>query len=800
MIARNEADTRAELIDKLLREAGWDSSNKDVYVRREHVFTDGRMAMDGTRGKLKKADYLLEYKNVKLAIIEAKSESHDVNEGVQQAKAYASALGIPYAYSTNGHKIYQIPIPKFIPHLSSKRKGKKLTQAPINKFPTPDELWSIAFAEPRQDVSDKFKLKEWKRKVSFHTEPYPPVRGYYPRYYQDVAIRNTMNAIARGKDRILLNLATGTGKTDIAFHICWKLYRSRWSLSNNVERLPRILFISDRNILTDQAIMRFNNFPQDELIRVSPKSISKRGGLPMNGSVFFSIFQTLMGHDINDTKYKAWDKNFFDLIIIDECHRGGARDESIWRALLEYFQSAVHIGLTATPKVAQGDNVNTYQYFGAPVYTYSLDKGIEDGFLASFKQLKIRSNIDDYTYLGEDEVEDGDVEEGDEFREEKFNVSIEIEEREEHRVKVLLENINQNDKTIIFCQTMHHAALVSNLVNQNTESEESDYCARVTSRDGEGGNDLLRRFQDNEKDIPAILTTSRKLSTGVDVPNLRNIVLMRNVKSMVEFKQIIGRGTRLCDDKNFFTIVDFSGATELFNDPDWDGPPIYIEEKNIDADLKKEIRKDKNLKPLNEPLPLQEKSMIKIKLADGKERSLHSTISRQIYFDGKTIKPKELVEKLNLNLISNFCNTEDQFHGIWSNRNSREKFLFDLDNNGYSNGLLKELNEIIVGGDQSDLYDLLKYVAFSAPGIPLSKKQRVEMQEEEILKDMENGERRDFAKHLLNSFIEEGSVIFDDIGEIIKNKYGALEDAWQALGDPKVVIGLVTRIQKKLFA
>jgi type I restriction enzyme R subunit len=334
--------------------------------------------------------------------------------------------------------------------------------------------------------------------------------------------------------------------------------------------------LADRNILADQAYNAFSAFPEDALIRISPDEIRKKSRVPKNGSIFFTIFQTFMSgsDDLGNPapNFGDYPSDFFDFIVIDECHRGGANDEGNWRGILEYFSPAVQLGLTATPK--RKGNVDTYAYFGEPVYVYSLKQGINDGFLTPFKVKQIATTLDDYVYTSDDQLVEGEVEEGRRYKEPEFNRTIEIVEREKYRVKLFMSEIDQRDKTLVFCATQGHALLVRDLVNQMKTSKDPHYCERVTAKDGAIGDQRLREFQDNEKTIPTILTTSQKLSTGVDARNIRNIVLMRPVNSMIEFKQIIGRGTRLFDGKDYFTILDFVKAYEHFNDSEWDGEPL----------------------------------------------------------------------------------------------------------------------------------------------------------------------------------------------------------------------------------
>jgi type I restriction enzyme R subunit len=438
----------------------------------------------------------------------------------------------------------------------------------VAAYPTPEELWKLTFAKP----------DAWRDR--FAAVPFEDKGGSHPsRYYQDIAVDRVMEAISEKRQRILLTLATGTGKTFIAFQIAWKLFYSRWNLSHEPSRRPRILFLADRNILANQAYNAFSAFPEDAMVRIAPDDIRKKGKVPKNGSLFFTIFQTFMSGPSKDGRPSPYfgecPPDFFDFIVIDECHRGGANDESTWRDILKYFAPAVQLGLTATPK--RRDNVDTYAYFGEPVFVYSLKEGINDGFLTPFKVKQISTTLDEYVYTPDDTLVEGEIEVGKRYTEADFNTIIEIKEREAHRVKVFMEQINQSEKTLVFCANQAHALAVRDLVNQMKKSKDPNYCQRVTANDGELGEQHLRDFQDNEKTIPTILTTSQKLSTGVDARNIRNIVLMRPIRKIIEFKQIIGRGTRLFDGKDYFTIYDFVKAHEHFSDPEWDGEPAEPE-------------------------------------------------------------------------------------------------------------------------------------------------------------------------------------------------------------------------------
>nr|WP_201449963.1 DEAD/DEAH box helicase family protein [Hydrogenophaga sp. PBL-H3] len=531
----NEAETRAEHIDPALNTAGWgvvDGSR----VLREHGITLGRLQGSGGKGaraKAEIADNVLVYRNTKLAVIEAKAWNKPLTEGVGQAKSYAAKLAVRHTYATNGQAIYGID-------MATGAEGE------VASYPSPDELWALTFAE----------LNAWRDR--FAAVPFEDKGGTWQgRYYQEIAIARVLEAIEAGRDRILLTLATGTGKTFIAFQLAWKLFQSRWNLNDwrsgaEPTRRPRVLFLADRNNLADQAYNAFSAFPDDALVRIDPADIRKKGRVPKNGSIFFSIFQTFMSGPGGAPYFGDYPTDFFDFIVIDECHRGGANDEGSWRAILDYFSPAVQLGLTATPK--RTINSDTYAYFGEPVFVYSLKEGINDGFLTPFKVKQIATTLDEYVYTADDLVEQGDIEAGRRYEEKDFNKIIEIKEREAYRVKLLMSMIDQREKTIVFCATQVHALAVRDLINQTKTSTDPLYCVRVTADDGALGDQHLRDFQDNEKTIPTVLTTSQKLSTGVDARNVRNIVLMRPVASMIEFKQIIGRGTRL----SVFELYDFA--------------------------------------------------------------------------------------------------------------------------------------------------------------------------------------------------------------------------------------------------
>ncbi|MDP2829255.1 MAG: DEAD/DEAH box helicase family protein [Sulfuricellaceae bacterium] len=703
----NEAETRAEHIDPALAAAGW-GVTEGSRIRREYPITLGRLEGAGKRGKALSADYVLEYRNTKLAVVEAKAWDKALTEGVAQAKDYAGKLVVRFTYASNGQGIYGIDMVTAV-------------EGEIAKYPSPDELWNLTFAS-RSAWRDRFAAVPFEDKGGF----------FQGRYYQDIAIERVLAAIAAGQERILLTLATGTGKTFIAFQIAWKLFQSRWNLADGrfdrlsanggePTRRPRILFLADRNILADQAYNAFSAFDDKALVRIAPEEIRQRGRVPTNGSIFFTIFQTFMsgppknGHP--SPYFGEYPPDFFDFIVIDECHRGGANDESNWRGILDYFAPAVQLGLTATPK--RKDNVDTYAYFGDPVFVYSLKDGINDGFLTPFRVKQITTSLDEYVYTPDDKVVEGEVEVGKRYEEPDFNKIIEIKEREKKRVEIFMSLIDQREKTLVFCATQDHALAIRDLINQIKTSTDPNYCHRVTADDGALGEQWLRDFQDNEKHIPTILTTSQKLSTGVDARNVRNIVLLRPVNSMIEFKQIIGRGTRLYDGKDYFTIYDFVKAHHHFHDKEWDGEPIEpeVREPHVSSEPKinSEVRE-----PVSEYAPRRK---AKVKLADGKSRTIqHMVVTSFWHPDGTPMSAQQFMEAL-FGKLPDFFTDEDELRALWSAPDTRKKLLEGLAEKGFGKDQLTEMQRVI-DAEKSDLFDVLAHVAYALE--PLTREERAD--------------------------------------------------------------------------
>src|SRR5688572_28247936 len=641
-------------------------------------------------------------------------------------------------------------------------------------YPTPEELWKLTFAE----------ANAWRDR--FASVPPEDKGGSHPvRYYQDIAVERVLEAIADNRTRILLTLATGTGKTFIAFQIAWKLFHSRWNLSREPTRRPRILFLADRNLLADQAYNAFSAFPEDALVRISPGDIRKKGKVPKNGSIFFTIFQTFMSGESEDGKpapyFGEYPPDFFDFIVIDECHRGGANDESDWRGIMHYFAPAVQLGLTATPK--RKDNADTYRYFGDPVYIYSLKTGINDGFLTPFKVKQISTTLDEYVYTSDDTVIEGEIKSGKRYMEADFNKIIEIKEREKRRVDIFMDQINQNEKTLVFCATQDHALAVRDLVNQRKVSSDPNYCARVTADDGERGEQFLRDFQDNEKTIPTILTTSQKLSTGVDARNIRNIVLMRPINSMIEFKQIIGRGTRLYDGKDYFTIYDFVKAHHHFNDPEWDGEPLEPEPRGPRPELPPP-GPPALPGPGPEPDPLPRK--VKVKLADGKARTIQHMVATTFWHpDGTPMSARQFMEML-FGKLPEFFKDEAELRKLWSAPDTRAGLLQGLAERGFGHDQLAEMQKII-DAEKSDLFDVLAHVAYALPTI--SREERANCAKAQISSHF-NDKLQAFLEFVLVPYVKAGveELSQEKLSPLLKLRYNnAIADAIADLGEPEQI-------------
>ena len=773
-----ESDTRLHKIDPALKAAGWGSTDES-HISTEYYFTRGKISRT-VRSKGKKADYLLVYRGQRMAVVEAKADEVGYQEGVTQAIEYAEALDIRFTYATDGDRIWQI----------DRTTGK---QGFVATFPAPEELWQMTYGEAH----------EWRDKL--RTQALYTDGTRKPRYYQENAINRVLDAIARGEQRILLTLATGTGKTFIAFQIAYKLFQSRWNVAGTNTR-PRILFLADRNTLATQAFNSFDGFAPDALVRIKPGSIRKEGRVPTNGSVFFTIFQTFMSGENDEPYFGQYPKDFFDLIIIDECHRGGAKDESNWRAILNYFQSAVQLGLTATPRVDQ--NANTYGYFTHHAYEYSLKQGIEDGFLTPFRHVNMKSTIDDYHYTPDDTVVSGEVDMYKTYTEKDFyQGNIKIRQRDEARVREFMSHIEPTEKTLVFCATQGHAAEVRDMINSHHEGNPK-YCVRVTANDGDEGERYLDEFKDNEKTIPTILTTSEKLSTGVDALNVRNIVLMRPVNSIIEFKQIVGRGTRVYDGKFFFTIFDFVRAYERYNDPAWDGEPVCPKCGDNPCTCPKKPRpypkfeeEDGSTGMVEADFggyqPAPKKEPVEIVLSDKKKRNIKFANEVMFYGrDGRPVSTQEFISDMFGDMPEFFGSIED-LRNLWANPETREALLEKLEQAGYGIDVLKQIRRAI-DAESSDLLDVLEYISFATSPIDRAERaERLKTYSESLTKA-----QKDFVEYLSSAYVVSGveELGTDRLPQLLHLKFGSPLEGIRQMGGPMEARKTFYEVQKVLYS
>lgn len=796
MTRETEADTRANRIDPVLVRAGWGVVEGSV-VRRE-VICPGRVLAGGRRGKGLTCDYVLMHRGRKLAALEAKRFGLGAAAGVAQAKDYALRLGTRFAYASDGGGWYGIDMDR----------GREAALGAAG-FPTPAELWARCFGPDPADAGEEHRpLSPAAWRLRFGAVPFEAGGGkWQPRYYQERAVNAVLEALGAGRRRVLLTLATGTGKTSIAFQIAWKLFEARWNLSGAPARRPRILFLADRNILANQAYNAFSAVPADALMRITPETIRKGGRVPKNAAVFFTIFQTLTTDAAGETgtpSYRAYPPDFFDLVVIDECHRGGANAESEWRGILEHFAPAAQLGLTATPR--RGANADTYDYFGEPVYSYALRQGIEDGFLTPFKVRQMASTIDDYVW-GEGDVVVGVIERGRTYRESEMNRILFIPERERSRVAEFMGAIDQRQKTLVFCATQEHAAFVRDCINQIAVSRDPLYCVRVTADEGELGERHLRRFQDSERSIPTILTTSQKLSTGVDARDVRHIVLLRPVRSMIEFKQIIGRGTRLHEGKDHFTIHDFVRAYEHFNDPEWDGEPLEPESRpepgprgqddasGTDEDGFGGDESGENGEH-GESGGGERPERIVVTLGDGRKRQIRYMASVSYWSpDGRPVSAAEFIGLLYGDLAA-MIGTEDELRALWSDPGRRRRFLAELEDRGHDGERLEDARRLIEAPD-SDIFDVLAYVRFLLA--PRTRRERAQDAEAELAEF--EPEMRAFLEAVLSAYERNGTDELDPerIGDFLQVLYGGINDAKARLGPIPAIRRAFSDMQAGLY-
>jgi type I restriction enzyme R subunit len=779
----NEADTCRTLVTPKLRTAGW----TDEQIREQVTFTHGRIVPSGgqvARKVQKRADYLLYYQSkYKLAVIEAKDDTHRAVDGLAQAKEYAKMLGLQYAYATNGHEILEFNF-----------KTGELKE--IDCFPTPEELWNRVNPVP-QDAAQR---------ILNNTRTTKQLR-----YYQEIAINKALESILSGQKRVLLTLATGTGKTTIASQIAWKLWDSRWSNKHQKGRRPKILFLADRNFLVDDPYSRDFAIFGDARWKIQREA-------DMGHDMYFAIYQAVDDDQWNPGLYREYPSDFFDLVIVDECHRGSARDQSNWRLILDYFHSAVQLGMTATPLRevdSELGNRDTYAYFGNPVYVYSLQQGIEDGFLAPYRVHRIVTNVDLDGYRplrGERDVYGKEVPDK-LYRTPEFDRDIVLRARTraiaKHITNFLKKTGDRFAKTIIFCVDQEHAGdMLVELakLNRDLVQQYPDYVVRITSKDGDIGKGDLSRFTDVESKTPAIVTTSQLLTTGVDVPNCRLIVIARTVNSMVEFKQIIGRGTRVRPDYNklYFDILDYTGsAVERFSDPEFDGFPALATQEEIDE--AGEVKFEEVTQPEE---PLEEDTLVinekpgtdyrgrKI-VVEGGQVEIVANVVYELDPEGNRLRVMNY-SQYAADAIQKMYSTAAVLQRHWSNAQERAAVIRALEERGISLASLREaLNQ-----PEADPFDLICHVAFQSP--IFTRKERSDRLKREERKFFEKftPEARQILDEILEKYVEAGVSQFrmpDILYLSPMLKHGNPMEISQKFGGTENLRGALEQLQAMLY-
>jgi len=785
----NEADTCRTYVVPKLYSAGWE----DTQISEQKSFTDGRIMLVGNRAirrPQKRADYLLRYRrDFPIAVVEAKAAYRTAGDGLQQAKEYAQILGLKFAYATNGHSIIEHD---FLTGLDNE----------LQAFPKPSELWA------RLTGAEKISEEMGNRLLT----PYYHLSGKSPRYYQEIAINLAVQCILQGRKRVLLTLATGTGKTIVAFQICWKLTNSLWNRTGE-HRRPRILYLADRNILIDD--------PKDKTFAPFGEARHKIEGEAIKSrEMYFAIYQAIAKDERRPGLYRDYPKDFFDLIIVDECHRGSARDESNWREILEYFEPAFQIGMTATP--LRHDNRDTYRYFHNPLYTYSLRQGIDDGFLAPYRVHRIVSTVDAAGWRptpGEVDRYGREIPDS-LYGTPDFDRLIALKARTEAIARNLTDFLKKSDrfaKTIVFCVDQEHAEEMRralNNCNSDLAKQYQDYVARVVSDEGDIGRSHLGRFMELETKTPVILTTSQMLTTGVDAPTCKNVVLVRTINSMTEFKQIIGRGTRVRDDygKLFFNIIDYTGsATRLFADPDFDGDPVLITEEEMDA--AGETVGEPTIVEEQEPVQLEEDTERPLGTGltfdddqgpprkfyvDGGVVEIAAHVVWDLDADGRRLQAKKFTEYTAESVRSMYPSAAE-LRAKWSAPDERATIIAALEDRGIS---FEELAEAAKQPD-ADPFDLLCHVAYSAP--IRSRRERAEaarIDGKSFFDRFTNG-AREVLNELLEKYVEFGTAQFQ-IPDILKvpplSQHGNVVEIAELFGGPDRLRAAVGELQQLLYA
>ena len=775
-VEMSEADVRAKYIDPSLRKAGW---NEEEQIRREKSFTDGRIIVKKnktTRGKRKAADYILNYRpNYPIAIVEAKKNTLPIGEGMDQAKEYGEILDIPFIYTSNGENFVEFD-----------RFTGIEREIPLNEFPSPEDLWA-RYTKGKDIKEDEQKIIEENYFFSQTSKS--------PRYYQRIAINRTIEAIAKGQNRILLVMATGTGKTYTAFQIIWRLWKAR--------KKKRILFLADRNILVDQTMTNDFRYFEDKMIKISRNNISK------SHEIYLGLYQSMTGSEDWQQIFKEYSPDFFDLIVVDECHRGSAREDSAWREVLEYFSSATQIGMTATPKETK--EVSNINYFGEPIYIYSLKQGIEDGFLAPYKVIRYALDKDVLgfrPYKGQTDRYCNIIEDKEYFVRD-FDRTIVLSQRTKLVAKAISEYLKENDrfmKTIVFCENKEHAIeLTRYLGNENNDLMKINprYVTRIMG-DNEEGKRQLDNFIDPKEKYPVIATTSKLLTTGVDAKTCKLIVLDSNINSMTEFKQIIGRGTRIDEDygKTWFTILDFRGVTSLFADPDFDGEPIIddsfdpTENGGGDIDYPDNPDDVDDTDDINEPKipdPIDSPRKIKKFYVDDCEVVLINKRVMIIGKDGKLIN--ESFEDYTKKSLKKQFRSLDEFLDIWNKTNRRNLIIKELEERGIDFETLKE--EI---GANFDEFDIICHLAFDIK--PITKKERVDKLKKKNYLKKYSGDAREILEMLLDKYSQENVEVFENISTLRLpqfSKFGSLKKIMKTFESKENYNHIMEELTKELY-
>ena len=779
-----ETDIRSKYITPALQNAGWDLHKQ---IREEKYFTDGRIRVRGSVAKRdagKKADYILYYKRgLPLAVIEAKDNSHSLGAGLQQGLEYGEILDIPFVYSSNGDG--------FIEHDRTKKEGEVVRELSLDQFPSPMELWQ------RYSVAKGFDQEQEKLvKQPYHFDK----EGRSLRYYQEIAVNRTVEAIAKGLDRILLVMATGTGKTLTAFQIIWRI----WKSGEN----KRILFLADRNILVDDPIRKYFGSLKDVVHKIQRGKVSKAH------QIYFALYQAVTGNEEFEDVFKEYSRDFFDLIIIDECHRGSAAADSAWRRVLEYFDSATHIGLTATPK--ETNTVSNIDYFGEPLYTYSLKQGIEDGFLAPYKVVRFTIDKDAEGWRPVDGFADkyGNIIPDREYNQKDYDRELILEKRTElvaQKVTEFLKGTDRYTKTIVFCIDIDHAERMRQaLINHNADmvARDSRYVMRITGDEVTGKREL-DNFMDEEESYPVIATTSKLLTTGVDIPTCKFIVLDANIGSMTEFKQIIGRGTRISEDygKMYFTIMDFRNVTRHFADPDFDGEPVQAttfgpndspvpeDEQHPDDKPSTGVEEDTDDWPAdvdNDGGAIEEDEVRRFYVDNVEVKLLNQRV--QFYGDdGKLVT--ESLKDYSRKKINEKYSSLDDFLRHWRDSEKKQAIVKELEEAGVVfDELKKEVDK------ELDPFDLICHIAFDQP--TLTRKERAENVKKRNYFGKYSGTAKEVLQALLDKYEDEGLENLEDMNVLKLDPFkemGSMMEIVQEFGGRDEYLQAIHEIEDELY-